>query len=117
MTENTAEHKPCIMESRTDHPCPFPATEALPHKLPEGNPLCAYHAATEPLVDESNEFGVCLGLVEAYLDDARHYAGAASLVEVLERAQADFAERQAVAEKVLKDLRAAERRLMRGRPR
>ena len=67
---------------------------------------CGYHAATEPLVKESNEFGVCLELVRAYLKGARRQR-AGRLVEVLERAEADFSERHALAEKVLNDLRAA----------
>ena len=123
MTENATEQELCIVGASTDSPCPFPATVALPHRrLPEGEDrLCAYHAATEPLVEESNEFGVCLELVRAYLKGARRHRAAGPLVEVLERAEADFSgaeadfsERHALAEKVLNDLRAAERRLMRG---
>jgi hypothetical protein len=73
MTESTMEQKLCIVGEGTDSPCPFPATVALPHRrLPEGEEwLCAYHAATEPLVKESNEFGVCRELVRAYLKGAR----------------------------------------------
>ncbi len=114
MMENATEQKLCIMGASTDSPCPFPASVALPHRLPEGEErLCAYHAATEPLVDESNEIGVCLELVRAYLKGARRQR-AGRLVEVLERAEADFLTRHALAEKVLNDLRAAERKLMRG---
>ena len=51
--------------------------------------------------------------MRAYLKGARRHADTAPLVEVLERAEADFVERQALAEKVLKDLRSAERTLMR----
>jgi hypothetical protein len=114
MTENATEQELCIVGGATDSPCPFPATVALPHRrLPEGEDrLCAYHAATDPLVEESNEFGVCLELVRAYLKGARRQR-AGRLVEVLERAEADFLTRHALAEKVLNDLRAAERRLMR----
>jgi hypothetical protein len=115
MTESTTtEQKLCIVGGGTDSPCPFPATVALPHRrLPEGEWLCAYHAATEPLVAESNEIGLCLELVRAYLKGARRQR-AGRLVEVLERAEADFLTRHALAEKVLNDLRAAERKLMRG---
>jgi hypothetical protein len=109
MMQNATEQKLCIMGASTDSPCPFPASVALPHRLPEGEErLCAYHAATEPLVDESNEIGVCLELVRAYLKGARRHHAAGPLVEVLERAEADFSERHALAEKVLNDLRAAE---------
>ena len=116
MTESTTtEQKLCIVGGATDSPCPFPATVARPHRrLPEGEDrLCAYHAATEPLVAESNELGLCLELVRAYLKGARRQR-AGRLVEVLERAEADFLTRHALAEKVLNDLRAAERKLMRG---
>ncbi len=120
MTESTTtEQKLCNMGGGTDSPCPYPATEALPGRLPEGEWLCRYHAATEPLAEESNRFGLCLELVREYLEGARRYgAGTAPLIEALERAEADFAERQALAEKVLKDLRAAELTTpMRGLPR
>ncbi len=117
MTESTTtEQELCIVGGATDSPCPFPATVALPHRrLPEGEDrLCAYHAATEPLAAASNQMVVCLELVQAYLKGARRQHTAGPLVEVLERAEADFSERHALAEKVLNDLRAAERRLMRG---
>jgi hypothetical protein len=71
MTENETGLKLCIMGRVTDNPCPFPATVALPHKLPEGKDLCAFHAATEPIVDETDEFGACLELVRTYLKGAR----------------------------------------------
>jgi hypothetical protein len=117
MTENAAELELCLMGRSTENPCPFPATEALPDRLSGDGPhLCAYHAAQEPLVEESNTFGVCLELVRVYLKGARRQAQAEPLVEVLERAEADFAERYAVAGKVLEDLRTAEGNLMRGRP-
>ncbi len=116
MTENATEQKLCIVGGSTESPCPFPATHALPHRLPEGKDMCAYHAATEPLVEESDELGVCLELVRAYLKGARRQAQAGPLVEVLERAEADFSERRALASGVLEDLREAERALMRGRP-
>ena len=115
MTENATELKRCIVAGGTGSPCPFPATHALPHRLPEGEEqLCAYRAATEPLVEESNGIGVCLELVQAYLKGARRHADTGRLVEALERVEADFSERHALAEKVLRDLRAAERRLTRG---
>jgi hypothetical protein len=114
MTESTTEQKLCIVGGGTDSPCPFPATHALPGRLPEGEWLCAYHAATEPLVEESNTFGVCVNVVRASLKGARRHGDTAPLIAVLERAEADFSERHALAEKVLNDLRTAERRLMRG---
>ena len=111
----TEQRQLCIVGGATDRPCPFPAAHALPHGLPEGEEqLCAYHAATEPLVDESNEIGVCLELARAYLKGARRQAQAGPLVEDLERAEAEFSERHALAEKVLNDLRSAELTLMRG---
>ncbi len=105
MTETKAEQGFCIMGSSTPNPCPFPATEALPHRFPGDEAhLCAFHAATEPLVDEQTEAAVALELVTGYLEDARGYGAAAPLVALLERAEADFSARLALAEKVLDDL-------------
>jgi hypothetical protein len=115
MTESTTEQRQlCIVGGGTDSPCPFPATHALPDRLPEGEWLCAYHVASDPLVAASNQMVVCLELVQAYLKGARRQHTAGPLVEVLERAEADFLTRHALAEKVLNDLRAAERALIRG---
>ncbi len=124
MTEETkttstseAEEHPalCIMGRSLPDPCPYPATVPLPHRYPGDEPrLCAYHAATEPLSDESNELGVSLELVRAYLKGARRSPQAGQLVAILERVEADFSEREAVVDKVLADLRAAEFTLMRG---
>ncbi len=116
MTEQTTERAACMMGRSTPNPCPFPATEALPHRFPGQEPhLCAFHAATEPLVDEQNELAVALELVTRYLEDARGYGAAAPLVALLERAEADFSARLALAEKVLDDLQAAEHKLMRAK--
>ena len=114
MTENTTELKLCIMGSATEIPCVFPATVALPHKSLEDGGLCVFHAAMEPLVDESNELDVCLELVRTYLEDARGYAAARPLARVLERAEADFCARLGLIERVLEGLEAAELRDMRG---
>jgi hypothetical protein len=65
-------------------------------------------------VDELDELGVSLALVRAYLKGARRHPDATALVAVLERAEADFSERRALAYKVLEDLQAAGHRLMRG---
>jgi hypothetical protein len=96
-------------------PCPYPATVPLPRWF-DGDKLqlCAYHAATEPLVDESEELNVSLELVRAYLKGARRHGSAGPLVTILERAEADFEEREAAVDKVLADLKAAELALMRG---
>lgn len=108
------EQKLCIMGRSTDAPCPYPATESLPHRFGGDEAhLCVFHAATEPLVDEVNELGVSLDLVRTYLKDARDHPDARPLVRALERAEADFSERLELVEKVLDDLNAAEHRLMR----
>ncbi len=79
--------------------------------------LCGFHAATEPLVDEVNELGVALEKLRAYLEDARESSaetgGNEQLVTALERIRADFSGRLERAERVLNDLEAAERNLMR----
>ncbi len=104
-----------LMGRSTPSPCPFPATEALLHRFTgeEEAHLCRFHAAIEPLVDESNRLGVSLELVRAYLKGARRYPAAGPLVVALERAEADFSERERVVDKALDDLREAEFKLMR----
>ena len=111
MTETTTAK--CIMRASTDTPCPFPATEPVPHWEDRTAYLCGYHAATEPLVEESDEMGVCVTLVQAYLKGARNHPDAVPLVEALERVEADFLARQERVGKVLEDLEAAEFKLMR----
>jgi hypothetical protein len=110
-TEAAAER--CIMGGSTESPCPFPATEPAPWWSEEEPELCAFHAATVPLADESDEIGVCLELVRAHLKGARRHPAAAPLVEALERLEADFSARRERVDKVLEDLVAAERRLFR----
>lgn len=113
ITENKAEPKLCIMGSSMPSPCPFPATEALPHHFPGDEAhLCAFHAATEPLAGELDELNLSLELLRAYLKGARRHA-VTPLVTILERAEADFSERLGVIEKTLKDLKAAEYVLIR----
>jgi hypothetical protein len=113
--EESAAGERCIMGRSLPDPCPYPATVPLQHRLGGDDlRLCAYHAATEPLVDESEELNVSLELVRAYLKGARRHGAAGPLVTILERAEADFSERGAVVDKVLADLKAAEYALMRG---
>jgi uncharacterized membrane protein len=57
---------------------------------------------------------VWLELVRAYLKGARRYHTADPLVDALERLEADFAGRFALAEKVIDDLQETELRDMRG---
>lgn len=97
MTEIQDATGTCIMGASTEHPCTYPAAEPM-HRFarpPETGPeLCAFHAATEPLVDESDEMGVCLELVRAYLKGPRNQPCAAPLVEALERIETDFCARR-----------------------
>jgi hypothetical protein len=110
MTEARTDLGTCAMGSKTARPCPFPATVEM-----RGGyyAICAFHAATEPLVGEVNELGVVVELLRGYLKDAREYTAAESLVTALERIEVDFSGRLRLAEKVLDDLEAAEYRLMR----
>lgn len=103
----------CIMGSSTESPCTYPATEPIGPGVGDTPKLCAYHAATGPLIMEADDMGVCLHLVRGYLKGARKHAAAVELVEALERLEADYARRQALADKVLDDLEAAEYKLMR----
>ena len=105
----------CIMGAATESPCTYPAAEPLPRWVDEVPRLCAFHAAQEPLVDEVNELGVALEMLEAHLSDARDSGGeTGKLVTALERTCADFSGRLEIAERVLEDLRAAEHTLMCG---
>ena len=103
----------CIMGAQTEHPCPYPATEPVPGWDTEAPMLCAFHAATEPLVDEVNDLGVALEKLAAYLEDARETEGNEQLIRGLERIAEDFSGRLEIAERVLSDLEAAEHKLMR----
>lgn len=110
MTETRTDLGTCGMGSKTAHPCRFPATV----EMHDGYyAICAYHAASEPLVDEVNEMGVALEKLEAYLADARETGRDERLVTALERIKADFSGRMELAEKVLDALDAAEHQLMR----
>ncbi len=100
-----------LPDGATPKPCPFSATVSLPDRLPENEPqFCEFHAAILPLVDEVDELGVS----QAYLKAARRHPGAAALVAVLEYAEADFSERRGLLDKSLRDLKAAEQKLIRG---
>ena len=101
------------MGASTETACPFPATEPLPRWQDSTAHLCAFHAATEPLVDEQDEMGVCVSLVRAYLKGARNHPAAVPLVEALERVGADFSACQERVGRVLENLRVAEFKLMR----
>ncbi len=113
--KKTEQQTLCVVGRSSERPCPYPATESLPYRFPGDGPhLCAFHAATEPLIEESNELSVSLNLVQGYLKGARRHPAAAPLVKALERIEADLSEREELVDKVLEDLRASERELMRG---
>ncbi len=108
------EQKLCIVGQSTDAGCIYPATESLPYRFGEDGPhLCAFHAATEPLVEESNDLGASLDLLRTYLKGARNHPAAGPLVRALEQVEAGLVEREELVDKVLDDLHAAERELMR----
>ncbi len=108
------EQKICLVAQSTDSPCPYVATESLPHKFGDDAPhLCAFHAATEPLVEESNDLAASLDLLRTYLKGARNHPAAGPLVAALERVDAGLVEREELVDKVLDDLHTAERKLMR----
>jgi len=109
MTETKTETHTCNMGRATDSPCPFPGVV----ERWEGSYLCAFHAATQPLQDESDEMNFALDLVKGYIKDASN-EGSLVLVDALKRIREDFAERLSLADYVLESLREAERRDMRG---
>ena len=74
MTTNAKRPGRAGWGSATEHPCTYPATEPLMRIWSDDEPvLCAYHAATQPLAEESGELGVCLELVQVYLRGARRH--------------------------------------------
>jgi len=113
MTETREATGTCIMGASTERPCRYPATEALRQWRDSAPKLCAFHAATEPLVGEAEDMAICLDLVRKYLKGARKHSAAAPLVEALERLETDYAVRLERASGVLDDLKAAEFKLMR----
>ncbi len=120
MTEQTTRPAPsdeaerCVMGASTDTPCPFPATEPLPHHRAADAPnLCAFHAATEPLVEEESDLHMALDeLLPEWQKRADELANR-PLHDVLWRAQEELEQRLALIEGALEDLAAAERRLFR----
>jgi hypothetical protein len=113
VTEIRNAAKACVMGRATEHPCPYPATEAIGGRRGGPPVLCAFHAATEPLVLEQEEMAVSLELVRDYLEAAREHPAAGPLVEALERLAAEYAGRFERVDGVMRDLQAAEFRLMR----
>ena len=120
MTERTttateATPRPrCLMGRATGHGCPFPVEPAprwSPHEPPR---LCAFHAATEPLVEEENQVGIALELLEEWARRADELDNR-PLQHLIGGARQEFGERLALIEGVLEDLRSAEMRLFRPR--
>ncbi len=112
MMETREATRTCIMGASTECPCPFPATEPVPYWDDEAPMLCAFHAATEPLVKEADALALGLELFKDWEAAARQHDNE-PLLELLERARAEFSVRLERANKVLDDLQAAELKLMR----
>ena len=71
MTEIRQATETCIMGSRTEHPCLYPATEPMQRSSSGAPKLCAFHASTEPLYRESDALALALELVEGWEAVAR----------------------------------------------
>lgn len=112
MTEIREATGTCIMGASTECPCPYPATEPVPHWSDKAPMLCAFHAATEPLCEEADALALGLELFKDWEASARQHDNE-PLLELLERARAEFSVRLERANKVLDDLQAAELKLMR----
>jgi hypothetical protein len=103
----------CSMGRKTDTPCPFPVAER-PHRRFSLEPprLCAFHAASEPLVQEESDLGIALELLDEWQKRADELDNG-PLQHVIVTARQEFGERLALIEGVLEDLHAAEMRLFR----
>ncbi len=120
MTETTSilgKRETCIMGADTETPCPYPATEPVSRwgaqdRTPR---LCAYHTATEPLVEEHDDLNLGLELLKEWEEAAREHANR-PLLDVLMRARLEFEQRRELVDGVLEDLVAADKRLFRPRP-
>ncbi len=114
MPENTtsilSKRDRCIMGADTDAPCPYPATEPMLRWSDETPRLCAYHAATEPLVEEYDDLNLALELFKEWEETAREHANR-PLLDVLMRARLEFEQRRELVDGVLEDLAAADKRL------
>jgi hypothetical protein len=112
MTEIREAVGACFMGASTERPCPYPATEPIPRFKDEAPMLCAFHAATAPLCEESDALALGLELFEGWEAEARqHHNGPA--LELLKRAHGEFSARLERVDKVLEDLGAAEFKLLR----
>ncbi len=101
------------MGRSSESPCPFPATEPVSRWSDRVPQLCAYHAATEPLVEEESDLHMALDeLLPEWQKRADELANR-PLHDVLWRAQEELEQRLALIEGVVEDLAAAERRLFR----
>ncbi len=117
MTEPTSvlgKRETCIVGADTETPCPYPATEPVSRwgaqdRTPR---LCAYHTATEPLVEEHDDLGLGLELLKEWEETAREHANR-PLLDLLLGARLAFESRRDFVEGVLEDLEAAEKTLFR----
>jgi hypothetical protein len=101
----------CIMGACTDTPCPFPATEPVSRwEDSEATAhLCAYHAATEPLVEDYDDLSLALELLKEW-EEAANEHGNRPLVDVLFRARLELGQRRELVAGVVEDLESAEKR-------
>ena len=112
MAEQREATGTCWMGSATESPCTYPATEPI-RGLTDGAPaLCAYHAATQPLMDEYDHLNLALELLRSYQKGARRHDNT-PLIFALEQLEADFRRRLEVVGRVADDLREADTRLFR----
>ena len=104
--------KTCIMGSRTDSPCPYPVVNHVPRGSLEEPRLCAYHAATEPLVEEETDLNLALDLFDEW-EQLAHIRDNRPLRDLLSRARQEFGQRLAFVERVLEDLQVADEEWLR----
>ena len=108
MTETLT--KKCIMGASTESPCPYPATEPVFRWSDTTAHLCAYHAATEPLVKEYDDLALALELLKEWEEAANEY-GNRPLLEVVFRARRELNQRRELVAGVVEALEAADKKL------
>ncbi len=100
------ETKRCEAGKSTDNPCPFVATERMPGWHDGPVLYCAYHVADYPLIDELNDYGIALEIIEESLKKARRHDNVL-LIGDLERLKSDYQERSNFFGEVTRGIRSA----------
>ena len=88
----------CIHGASTERSCPRPGTVPYWEDDPSGVKLCEVHAALEPVRDEINDLSLALEKLEELQEYGREW-GNQPVLGLVERARAEFTERQEFLER------------------